>query len=54
MTDAKTYALIVFEDLKACDHALFHGDIQSLQVRLHTIDFALEDPVQALTTHFAP
>jgi hypothetical protein len=32
----------------------FHGDIQSLQVRLHTIDFALEDPVQALTTQFAP
>ena len=32
----------------------FHGDIQSLQVRLHTIDFALEDPVQALATQFAP
>ncbi|MFM2252579.1 MAG: hypothetical protein RJB68_916 [Pseudomonadota bacterium] len=32
----------------------FHGDIESLQVRLHTIDFALEDPVQALTTQFAP
>ncbi|WP_296510586.1 PelD GGDEF domain-containing protein [Rhodoferax sp.] len=32
----------------------FHGNIQSLQVRLHTIDFALEDPVQALTTQLAP
>lgn len=29
----------------------FHGDLQSLQVHLHTIDFALEAPVPALHTH---
>lgn len=29
----------------------FHGDIEALQVRLHAIDFAVEDPVNALRAH---
>jgi hypothetical protein len=32
----------------------FHGDLQSLQIRLHSIDFAHEDPVSGLRSQLLP